>query len=77
MREDFSIFTAKEVKLLLTPQAAAAAAPISRTMVHKPDGGWRVEGVDLSQSGVWTLKITIETRAGTEIVLDAPVVIDP
>jgi len=77
MREDFSIFTAKEVKLLLTPQAAAAAAPIARTMVRKPDGGWRVEGVDLSQSGVWTVKITIETRAESEIVLDAPVVIDP
>ena len=77
MREDFSIFTAKEVRLLLTPQAPGMVAPISRTMVREPDGGWRVKGLDVVQSGVWTVRLTVETSDGKEIVLDAPVVIEP
>jgi putative copper resistance protein D len=77
MREDFSIFTAKEVKLLLTPQAPTATAPISRTMRRKADDGWRLEGLDVGQSGVWTVRITVMTNDGKEIVLDAPVVIEP
>jgi hypothetical protein len=77
MREDFSIFTAKEVRLLLTPQAPGMVAPISRTMVREPDGGWRVKGLDVVQSGVWTVRLAVETSDGKEIVLDAPVVIEP
>jgi putative copper resistance protein D len=77
MREDFSIFTAKEIKFLLTPQAPGKVAPISRTMQRRPDGGWRAEGLDVVQSGVWTVRLTVETNDGKEIVLDAPVVIEP
>jgi hypothetical protein len=46
-------------------------------MVREPDGGWRVKGLDVVQSGVWTVRLTVETSLGKEIVLDAPVVIEP
>jgi hypothetical protein len=77
MREDFSIFTAKAVRILLTPQAPAIVASISRGLTRLPDGGWRVDGLEIGQPGVWTVRLAIDPGNGQEIVLDAPIVIEP
>ena len=77
MREDFSIFTAKAVRILLTPQAPATVASISRNLFRLPDGGWRVDGLEIGQPGVWTVQLAIDPGNGREITLDAPIVIEP
>ena len=76
MREDFSIFTAKALTFVLTPQAASAAASISRNGVRLPSGSWQVDGLDIGRPGVWTVKLIIDAGSDQHIVLDAPVVID-
>jgi len=40
-----------------------------------PDGTWQVNALELAQPGVWTVRVTIPTRGGAPIVLDAPIVI--
>jgi hypothetical protein len=32
-----------------------------------------VNGLDLSRSGVWTVRVIVPTEGGTAIVLDAPI----
>ena len=76
LREDFSIFTAQAVTFVLTPQATSGAATITRTATRLPSGGWRVDGLDIGQPGVWTVKLDIDGGGGRQIVLDAPVVIE-
>jgi copper resistance protein D len=75
LREDFSIFTAKNIKFVLTPQAPSTAAAISGNAKRLPDGAWEIDGLEIRQPGIWTIKITIDTGTEKPIVLDAPVVI--
>jgi putative copper resistance protein D len=77
MREDFSIFTAKDVTFMLIPQAGSNTPAISRPAKRLPDGAWQVDGLEIGQPGVWTVKLTIEPGTGAAVVLDAPVVIEP
>lgn len=74
LREDFFEFPAKEVQLLLKPPDAGSK--IARSAAHLPDGTWQVNGLNLFQSGVWTVRITISPQVGPPVVLDAPIVID-
>jgi copper transport protein len=76
MREDFSIFTAKALTFVLTPQAGTSIPPISRSAKRLPDGAWQVDGLELGQPGIWTVKLTINPGTAEPIVLDAPVVIE-
>jgi hypothetical protein len=76
MREDFSIFTVKDMTFLLTPQAPSGAAPISRAAKRLPDGAWQMDGLEIGQPGIWTVKLTIDAGTGEPIMLDAPIVID-
>jgi hypothetical protein len=76
MREDFSILTAKDVTLVLTPQAGLNVPAIEKHAKRLPDGAWEADGLEIGQPGVWTVKLTIRAGAGEPIVLDAPVVID-
>ncbi len=76
LREDFSIFTAKNIKFVLTPQAPSTATEISGNAKRLPDGAWEIDGLEIRQPGIWTIKITIDAGTEKPIVLDAPVVID-
>ena len=74
LREDFSEYPAKDVQLVL--EASGSGAKFLRNAAHLPDGTWQVNGVDLTQAGVWTVRVTITPEAGAPIVLDAPIEID-
>jgi putative copper resistance protein D len=74
LRDDFSEFPAKDVQLAL--EASGSGARFLRSAAHLPDGTWQVNGVDLKQAGVWTVRVTITPEAGAPIVLDAPIQID-
>ena len=71
LREDFSIFTAKDMKFVLIPQAPSTTAPISGNVKRLPDGAWEIDGLEIGQPGIWTVKIAIDARTGKPIVLDA------
>ncbi len=70
LREDFSIFTAKDMKFVLIPQAPSTTAPISGNVKRLPDGAWEIDGLEIGQPGIWTVKIAIDARTGKPIVLD-------
>jgi hypothetical protein len=74
LRDDFSEFPAKDVQLTL--EASGSNAKFLRNAAHLPDGTWQVNGVDLTQAGVWTVRVIITPQAGSPIVLDAPIEID-
>jgi hypothetical protein len=71
LREDFSEFPARSVELTLDPPAAGRR--IVRVAAHLPDGTWQVNGIDLSRSGVWTVRVIVPTEGDVAIVLDAPI----
>jgi hypothetical protein len=74
LRDDFSEFPAKDVELSL--EASGSGHKFLRSAAHLPDGTWQVNAVDLSQAGVWTVRVTITPEVGEPIVLDAPIEID-
>jgi hypothetical protein len=74
LRDDFSEFPAKSVELTLDPPAAGTK--IARTAAHLPDGTWEVNALNLSQNGIWTVRVIIPTDRSAPIVLDAPIVIE-
>jgi putative copper resistance protein D len=75
LREDFSQFPAKEVRLALDPPKPAA--PVAeQSAAEQGDGTWLVNGIALSEPGIWTVKVIVVTRRGKRIVLDAPIVIE-
>jgi copper resistance protein D len=76
MHEDFSILTAKALTFVLIPQASATVAPITRSATRRPDGTWQVDGLEIGQPGVWTVKLSIDVGGGSPIAIDAPVVIE-
>ncbi len=75
LREDFSEYPATSVEFTLDPPTAGPR--IARTAAHLPDGNWQVNALDLTQPGVWTVRVIIPNDRGAAIVLDAPIVIDP
>jgi hypothetical protein len=46
---------------------------VTRVAPHLPDGTWQVNGLNLSRSGVWTVRVIVPTEGGAAIVLDAPI----
>lgn len=76
MREDFSPFTAKAVQFELTSEAQRDVSAISRVATQRADGAWEADTLEISQSGVWIVKLTIKADNGEPLVLDAPIVID-
>ena len=75
LREDFSQFPAKEVRLMLDPPKAGARA-VEQTATERADGIWLVNAIEISESGIWTVRVIVTTRRGKRIVLDAPIVIE-
>ncbi len=75
LREDFSEYPVTSIELTLDPPSGGPK--IARAAAHLPDGNWQVNALDLTQAGVWTVRVIIPTDRGAPIVLDAPIVIDP
>jgi putative copper resistance protein D len=73
--EDFTIFPAKHVRLVLDPPAALGK-PHDLNAKQQPDGTWIVNDVQLAQPGIWTVRIIVIAQSGETIVLDAPIVIE-
>ncbi len=76
LREDFTVFPAKAVTLVLTSQAASGVAAITRSPLHLENGAWRARALDLSRPGVWNISVTVDSGTGQPIVLEAPIVIE-
>ena len=75
MREDFSEFPAKAVRLVLEPPAPGLQV-VTREAAHQPDGNWRADALQLPQGGIWTVRVIVTDETGTPIMLDAPIVIE-
>jgi putative copper resistance protein D len=76
MHEDSSPFPADRVRLVLEPPAPGPQK-INRAAVRQPDGTWVVDGVTLGQPGNWIVQVIFPGPEGSDIVLDAPIVIAP
>src|SRR5262245_26842717 len=75
MREDFTVFPAKEVRLRLEPPAPSRLA-FERQAAGLGDGLWQVSDITIPEPGIWTVKVTITPQPGETILLDAPIVIE-
>ena len=75
LHEDLTQYPAKSVTLALDPPGSNLH-PIARVAAHLPDGTWQVDAIELSQGGIWTVRVIITDEHGAPIVLDAPIVID-
>jgi len=75
LREDFSRFPAKDVRLTLEPPTSGSRK-LDRTTVEQSDGSWRVNGITLAEPGIWTVQVIVTPDKGEPIPLDAPVVIE-
>ena len=75
LRDDFSEFPARSVEFTLDPPASGPK--IVRRAAHLPDGTWEVNALDLSQPGIWNVRVIIPADRGAPIVLDSPIVIEP
>jgi hypothetical protein len=74
-REDFSQFAAKDVRLTLEPPKPGTQSA-EELMTEQADGTWQANGIELSQAGIWTVRVRVTTGRGKSIVLDAPIVIE-
>src|SRR5262245_48701221 len=76
MGEDFSRFPARDVWLALEPPQSRGPT-LERGAVEEADGAWRVKDIALSEPGIWTVRVTVTSKPGESILLDAPIVIEP
>ena len=74
LREDFSPFPAKAVRLVLRPPAGGEA--FDRPALEGEQGTWTIDHVELSTGGVWAIQVVVTAQSGKSIVLDGPIVID-
>jgi putative copper resistance protein D len=74
-REDGTEFPTMDVKFAIDPPNATAPTP-PRAAKRMPDGRWRVDAIDLTRGGVWTVRVIVGTGAPTAAVLDGPIVIE-
>lgn len=75
LREDFSRFPAKEVRLTLEPPTSGSRR-IEQSAIEQSDGSWRVNGIILVEPGIWTVRVIVSPDKGDAIPLDAPIVIE-
>jgi len=75
VREDFSRFPAKVVRLVLEPPTPGSGQ-LERDAVEQSDGSWGVNGIPLAESGIWTVRVIVTPSKGESILLDAPIVIE-
>jgi putative copper resistance protein D len=75
VREDFSRFPAKAVRLVLEPPTPGSQK-LERDAIEQSDGSWGVSGIPLAESGIWTVRVIVTPSKGEPIPLDAPIVIE-
>jgi len=75
LREDFSRFPAKEIRLTLEPPTSGSRR-IEQSAIEQSDGSWRVNGIILVEPGIWTVRVIVSPDKGDAIPLDAPIVIE-
>lgn len=75
VREDFSRFPAKDVRLVLEPPSPGSRK-LEREAIEQSDGSWGVNGIPLAESGIWTVRVIVTPSKGEPIPLDAPIVIE-
>ena len=75
MREDLSRFPAKDVRLALDPPTPRSPT-LERDAIEQANGAWLVNGIALSEPGIWTVRVIVSSQPGEAIVLDAPIVIE-
>ena len=74
-REDSENFAIKEVRLALDPPNATTKS-MEQLAEHQPDGSWKVQRLEIGQSGIWTVRVIVVPASGQPLVLDAPIVIE-
>jgi copper resistance protein D len=74
-REDLSLFPAKDVRLALEPPTRGRR-PVEQDAVEQADGTWLVNGITLTEPGIWTVHVFVRPDHGELIPLDAPIVIE-
>ena len=72
-RDNSSRFAIKEAPLALEPSRTGKSS-IERAAIRNPDGTWQVDGVDIEQAGIWTVRVIVVPASGQPVVLDAPIV---
>ncbi len=75
VREDFSRFPAKDVRLVLEPPSPGSRK-LERDAIEQSDGSWGVNGIPLAEAGIWTVRVIVTPSKGEPIPLDAPIVIE-
>jgi hypothetical protein len=50
---------------------------ITRAARRLADGTWSVDNLELTGSGVWTVRVIVNVDGAPSIELDAPIVIEP
>ena len=75
VREDFSRFPAKDVRVFLEPPTRGNQA-LEQAAIEQADGTWLVSGIAFAEPGIWTVRVIVTPGAGDPIPLDAPVVIE-
>ena len=75
-REDLSHFPAKDVYLSLEPPGRGRH-PVGQDAVEQADGTWLVNGIALTEPGIWTVRVFVTPERGEPIPLDARIVIEP
>jgi putative copper resistance protein D len=74
--KDVDPLDAQEVTLTLTAPSPGSK-PITRVASQDPDGGWQVDGIELSQPGNWTVAVGAVLGPTSRLMLAAPIVIEP
>lgn len=74
-REDGREYPARRVQLVLDPPGGGQSLQIDAN--RNAEGAWEAAGLALPAPGTWTVKVVIGTEAGGELILDAPIMIEP
>ncbi len=74
-RDDGQEYPARRVRLVLDPPSGGQSLQIDAN--RNAEGAWEAAGLTLPAPGTWTVKVVIGTEAGGELILDAPIMIEP
>jgi copper resistance protein D len=75
VREDFSRFPARDVRLVLEPPSPANQT-LEQNAIEQADGSWLVNDITLGKPGIWTVRVIVVPKKGQPIALDAPIVVE-
>jgi putative copper resistance protein D len=75
LNDDLETLPALDVALTLTAPSAGSK-PTTRAATEDPDGVWHVEGLQLPESGNWTVSVDADLGSNKRLELTAPILID-